>query len=670
MAHNDVNLADRPGNLVESYKNYDPRIVLFYFIIAALLVTLAVGLGYQQVHLTGQHEERERLQTQRRILIPGPRGNIYDRNGNVLVTNSPRWTVVLHLEELNKEFINESERIRKNYAALMQQEKLSPKDLPDRVERRQIACVTVAQRYLDEVSKILKRPLRVDSKELTNHFRKELLLPFTLVDDLNDQDYAKLIERLPVNSPLQVYATNIRSYPYKSAAAHTLGYVRADSEVEAEDFPGEGLKTFSMKNTAGVLGLEKVFDERLRGIPGGAIYRVNPSGYKVKQPIEQRKPEKGADLVTSLDIDLQLAAEEAIGDRTGAAIALDVNTGEVLVMASKPDYNLNDFYPHLSSETYRAIQEKGAELNFAVSARLPPGSTFKILTSIAGLRRGILKPDESIVDCNGTLIRGTGRYVCYNGIGHHHEVLLPQAIAESCDIYFYQAGWNITPTEISNEGRRFHLDQATGIESPNDNGRNFILPDEAWKRKAKNETWYPGDTANMAIGQGFVLLSPLQMACFAASVARNETVTHPTLVHESNRPRQHSEPIGLTPGQRAALLEGMVGCTLPPKGTARALTELAALRIPGVRVAGKTGTAQKDVNRDGKSGKINYAWFICFAPAENPEIAMAVVLEGENVGEEYGGGRESAPVAGIVMKKYFEKKANPTNALLSPLKTK
>src|ERR1041385_5183700 len=125
MAHNDVNLAERPGSLVESHKNYDPRIVFFYFVIAALLLTLAIGLGYQQIHLTEAHEKREQWQTRRRILIPGPRGNIYDRNGNVLVTNSPRWTVVLHLEELNQEFIKESDRIRKNYDELMRKEKLS-----------------------------------------------------------------------------------------------------------------------------------------------------------------------------------------------------------------------------------------------------------------------------------------------------------------------------------------------------------------------------------------------------------------------------------------------------------------------------------------------------------------------------------------------------------------
>jgi penicillin-binding protein 2 len=159
------------------------------------------------------------------------------------------------------------------------------------------------------------------------------------------------------------------------------------------------------------------------------------------------------------------------------------------------------------------------------------------------------------------------------------------------------------------------------------------------------------------------------MACYAASLARGETYTTPTLLHDPNRPQQHTDPIGLTPAQRQTLLQGMIGCTTASDGTARTITEQSLYAIPGVPIAGKTGTAQVRVVRDGKVGNINDAWFICFAPADHPQIAMAVMLEGENVGEAYQGGMYAAPVAALVLKKYFEKKAHPDTSIVTPFKS-
>jgi len=212
-----------------------------------------------------------------------------------------------------------------------------------------------------------------------------------------------------------------------------------------------------------------------------------------------------------------------------------------------------------------------------------------------------------------------------------------------------------SPDVIAAEGRRFHLDRRTGIELPDESG-GMIIPDPEWKLRTRDEKWYPGDTAHMAIGQGDVLVTPMDMACFAASVARNEVFTKPTLIHNPNAPTQHSESIGLTPAQRAALLDGMEGCTSVPGGTAYNLTTTKALRIPNVRIAGKTGTAQIP-------GKKNVAWFICFAPLENPEIAVAVAVEGDTAGETYAGSFYAAPVAAVVLKKYSRRKTSrPSSA--------
>ena len=339
------------------------------------------------------------------------------------------------------------------------------------------------------------------------------------------------------------------------------------------------------------------------------------------------------------------AAEDAIADVAlpVALVAIDSRTGAVRAVANNP-----------------------SGFDRALLGAYAPGSTFKVLTSIAGLRRSVLTPNEAIVDCTGWLRVGNTRKPCYNGKGVHHDVHLPTAIAQSCDIYYYTAGQLMGVDQLAAEARRFKLDRRTGIELPGEQER-MIIPDTQWKRRVRNEPWYPGDTANVSIGQGDVLITPLGMACFIASVARDETTTQPTLVHLPNRPRQRSEPIGLTVAQRSALLEGMLGCTT--YGTAKNLSQVASYRIPGVAIAGKTGTAQVRVLKDGKVGTINLAWFICFAPIEKPEIAMAVMVEGDTIGEETSGGFYAAPIAAAVMKKYFDKKNNPERPLVSPVKT-
>lgn len=645
--------------MLESHKGYDPRVIFFYFVVAALLLTLIGGLSYQQLFKSETYNERERVQSQRRILVPGPRGNIYARDGvTVLVGNRPRFSVVIYLDELKPDFFREAKVIRNNYRKSGMTE-AAMRDMPF----SRMARVSVVQRYLDEVNLILGRSEKVNAASLARHFGDQLLLPYTLLDDLTEREYARLIEGLPVRSPVQVYTSSTRHYPFGSAAAHALGYVRVNDDVTAEDFPGEDLATFKMKGTVGKDGLEKTFDDHLQGEAGGTIYRVDPAGYKVNPPLDRRLPVQGKNLVSSLDIDLQLAAEQAIGDQIGAAVAIEVSTGEVLTMVSKPDYDLSEFSPRVSAATYAEVQAKGGEFNRALSGLYPPGSTYKILTSIAGLRRGTITPDDAIIDCQGVLQRFNRRLVCYNGIGIHHDVLLRQAIAESCDIYFYEVGWRTTPDALAAEARRFHFDRRTGIELPGET-RGMFVPDGPWKERAKKEKWFPGDTANMAIGQGFVLATPLQMACFTASVARGEVHTQPTLVHVPNRPPQHTEPIGLTPEQRLALFEGMEACTLPPKGTARNMTTVEMQKVPGVRIAGKTGTAQVST----KAGTINIAWFICFAPVEKPEIAIAVALEGDTPGEEFGGGRNSGPVASAILKKYFEKKNRAVTPAFQPFK--
>lgn len=639
---------ERSGSLVESHKGYDPRTLFFYFVVAGLLLALAGGLAYQQLFKTDEYHERERQQNQRRILIPGPRGNIYDREGRLLVGNRPRFAVTIHLDELRKEFRREYIKVRKSYR------ELGDKDIPNANQMAQIARYSVVQSYLDQVNAATGRSEKVNAADLNRHFHGELLLPFTLLNDLSSEEYAKFIEQLPVKSPLQIIASSTRYYPYGSAASHVLGYVTTNDDIYSEDeYTGDNLaifnekNTFKMRGTIGKLGIESEYDNLLQGETGGIVYRVDPAGYRVDPPIHRRVPSQGKNITTSLDIDLQLVAEKqlATDDLIGAAVALDVNTGEVLVLAGKPDYDLNQTSPKISTVAWASWQEKKSQFNLPVSGLSPPGSTFKILVSIAGMRSGALSTDNDTTECTGYLKIGNTLKGCDNGEARHGVLALREAIAQSCDIFFYHYGMQITSEVIAAEARRFHLDKPTGIELPGET-HQMIIPDPAWKKAKRGEGWVPGDTANMAIGQGFVWLTPLQMACFTASVARNETFTQPTLEHHIERRTQHTEPIGLSPSQYSALIDGMEGCVT--HGTAKILSQPKPM-LPGIRIAGKTGTAQLPE-------KLNMAWFICFAPREKPEIAIAVAVQSDTPGENFAGGRYAAPIAVDILKKYFEKK--------------
>jgi penicillin-binding protein 2 len=640
-------------SIIETYRPQHLRLLVFQALITVLLLVLVGGLAYRQIIRYGDYGERERLQNQRRVLIPGPRGNIYDRENRLLVGNRSRFAVTLYLDELRREFRREYIEVVRRYRESEASGDITRSDRPSPAQLEQISRAQVVQRYLDQVNRLLGRDEKVDMALLNRHFQQQLLLPYVLLDDLKPEEFARLIEHLPVQSPLQVYTSSTRYYPNGSAAAHVLGYVRATDEVAGDDMGGEDLKTYAFKGTVGRDGLELQYDSLLQGETGSAIFRVDPAGFRVNPPLKKHAPKQGERLDTSLDLDLQLAAEKAIDQfetLKGAAVALDVHTGEVLVLASKPDYDLNEFSPHLSTAAAEKIHETGAWTNQAIAGVYPPGSTFKLVTAVAGLRSGLITPDTVTEDCEGTVRIGNRTFYCDktgSGFARHGIIALRDAIALSCDIFFYKVGLLVGPDAMATEARRFHLDQPTDIDLPYEVHR-MLIPDPAWKKKTKDEGWFAGDTANMAIGQGDVGVTPMQMACFVASLARGETTTRPTFLHDSHRVSQHTESIGLTPGQYAAIVDGMEGCTL--RGTGK-IFATPTYGIPGLRIAGKTGTAQ--TTRDGN--KINIAWFVCFAPVENPQIAIAVAIEGDTPGEQFAGGHYAAPVAQAVLKTWFEK---------------
>lgn len=632
-------------SLIERRTHKNPRLLMFYGVVAGIVVILACGLGYRQLFKSGLYSERERLQNLRRIVSPGPRGNIYDREGRVLVGNRPRFSVTLDLAELRAEFRTSYRTISRNYAGSPVGER------PNSEQLSRIARVSVAQRYLDQVNAILGRHEEIRAAELNKHFALSLLLPYVLIDDLAPEEYARLLERLPVNSPLQLYSSSSRYYPYHEAASHALGYVAVNDDPEVDDFPGEDLTTFKMKGSVGKAGLELVYDALLEGEAGGSIYQVDPAGYKVDLPIEKRMPVQGKNITTSLDIDLQVAAENAMRDgegkdRMGALVALDVKTGEVLALVSKPDYDLNDFVPRLSRDEFKSIQDSGGWLNRAIQGQYPPGSTFKIITAIAGLRAGTIEPDTTKIICPGFIMVGNRRFPCAHSAAHG-EVNLVKAISQSCNVFFIKHGLDTTPEFLATEAKRFGFNHPTGIELRGE-FRTPRVADPQWRKEnwrsanLPDGIWRGGDTANISIGQGDTLITPLQAACMVASFARGETETKPTLLHDPKRAPLRSDPIGLPPAEYNAILDGMRQCY--SIGTGR------LARVDDLAGAAKSGTAQK--------GRIEVAWLVCFAPVENPQIAIAVALEGGE-DQNFGGGAYAGPVAKAVLTAWKEKRDNP-----------
>jgi len=594
------------------------------------MATLVGGLGFRQLVQEESFSAAAERQNYRRILMPGPRGIIYDRHNRVLVGNRPLFSAVVYLNELRAEFRDEYYRmVRWNRDRGLN---------PDRYTLNTEARKNVVQRYMNRINSLLGLEIEVESKDVERHFAQSLLLPFPLLKDISRESYALLIEQVPVDSPLQIITGTARWYPYREAAAHTLGFVSDSTEFPDDELPGDSLLTFRHDGKIGRSGLEKSFNSQLQGQTGGEIWTVDPSGFQYERVVHEL-PGRGEDLRISLDIDIQQAAGYAMGSKTGAVVAIEIETGEVVTLASKPDYNLNDLSPYISFKVDNEIREKGAWLNRAIQGLYPPGSTFKLITAMAALSEGTISAD-TIIECPGYHMVGRRVFHCHRRSGHGPESIV-DAIRDSCNVFFYTCGVETGVWSIANMARQFHLDQPTGVELPSETKR-MLVPDPEWKAKRLfGEAWFNGDSANLSIGQGFLLLTPMQMATFAASLARGTTFLQPTLLHGQG-PAEVGPPISLLPGDLALIKEGMRQAG--ERGTARLAGN------PSMPIAGKTGTAQ--VRKDGRPTTL--AWFVGYAPVQNPRIAVAVLIEGVPDQEiEFGGGSTAAPIAKTVFQEYL-----------------
>jgi len=627
----------------ETHSKRNLRLLAFFVLFGGAFGALVLGLGYRQLIMQEEYALQAERQSMRRILQPAPRGNIYDRNGNLLVGNRARFSAVVYVDEALRS------EMRRAYYARVRRERERLEALPEAerpsIDRSRLLWESrqeVLQGYLDTINAVTGRNETISLEEVKRHFSQRLLLHLPLMSDLSRQEYARIEEQIPPANPVQIYTESARYYPQGSLAAHTLGYVVSSDSLPDEGVPGEEYTTFFIEGKEGKTGIERTFDERLRGRSGGQVWQVDPVGYQY-QLVSEKLPQPGDGVVTSLDLLMQRAAEEALGGRTGAVVALEVDTGEALVIASKPDYNLNDMTPFITHEVWNELVEREALLNRAVQGVYPPGSTYKLVTALAALRAGTLEPD-TVLYCPGAFRVGNRLFPEHSGRRAFGEIALPRALEVSSNVFFYQVGVATGIHPIAAQARELGLGQPTGIEIPGEGDRTLV-PGPEWKRRVHNDGWRPGDTANVAIGQGYLLVSPLQMASLGASLARRETRTPPTVVHDpaGNRKAvaEAAEPLGVSDEEYAAIVEGMRRAV--ETGTAR------FAQVPGVEVAGKTGTAQVRI----KGRRTTLAWFLGFAPIEEPEVAVAVVVEGTEEGDDYAGGRTAAPVARAVLEAWF-----------------
>ena len=591
-----------------------------------------------------------------RARIPGTRGEIKDRNGITLVANKPSFEVRIDLKTLVDEY--------KKQLAL--ENKTRPKDqqrkLPERefkyplygIMRSKMETDIVA--IFDEVIinslNSLGLAAKYNANNLRVHYRSHRgIVPWAYRSDLTFEEFAQFAEHRLGLPGVHIEARPVRQYLYDSVACHVLGYVAgADVEKVAEE---EISKWDSfVPDDYGVYGVEKTFDSELQGRPGIRTWLQNEKGRLVRE-ISYQEPRKGNDVYLTIDARIQIVAEKALREGSpaigrGAVVVLNPSTGEVLAMASVPSYNPNKFIPSISREHFQEYNENLCNplLNRAVRGFVP-GSTYKIMTSIAGLLAG---NQRDVWNCPGGLTFGNRYMQCWIGQkgGAHGSLDLSAAIKQSCNCYFYKFGNHAGDANLTRAGDMLGLGIRTGIELEEE--VPGILPTKRWwKTNRPRDPYSDATIANISIGQGAVEASPLQMAGVAAVVGNGgiafkphllkKVMDGPELIREQKPDvRANLVEMGLTADKLELVRKGMWRVVMEDGGTAR------AARITNVEVAGKTGTAQ-NWRHDGKEFvRDNHTLFITFAPYVNPKFACCILVQGGK-----GGGVSAAPIAKRIM---------------------
>jgi len=588
-------------------------------VLAALLAASVASANQRLTDMVDVPKPTWETQKQARtylLNIPAPRGQITDREGRPLAQTRVAYNLGL--------------------------------SFPTPLEFTDSQVVNFARSQILTAEKLLNRRFEVTDEALTQHYNNRGILPFILAEDLPNAQIAAVSRGLGTGLVLQ--PAYVRHYPQAESAAHIVGYTGRLAPLSVKPIENKDLL---FPDAEGREGLEKVFDTELRGEPGVLNLTLNAEGKRTTERIV-RQPVPGYNVITTLDLDVQKACEAALAKtgRRGAVVVVDPNNGEILGMASRPSFDPNAFIPAIRQEVFDKLNNDPAVPLYprAFRSAYPPGSTFKTFVGLAALESGEVTP-QSRISCPGGLQVGNF-YFRNHRAGHSGNLTLAQALAQSCNTWFYQAGLKIGVEPILAWAHALGLGQRTGIPLAAESPGN--IPDDDYMLRVHNRKILQGDTANISIGQGDVLVTPLQMAQAMGVLAARGSFHQTRLVKQvqslDNKvvaayPDRVRAELDISEENLDDLNKGLVMVTTHGTGTGRR-----AATVRGVKVAGKTGTAQWGPVRKRR----NAAWFAGYAPANHPPLyAFAAVVEG-NPGESLSGGTYAAPVIGNLLSTLFK----------------
>jgi penicillin-binding protein 2 len=588
------------------------------YIVALVMLVLGVGLWRLQV-LGGTNwrvlAEQNRI---RKVPVLAPRGRIFDREGRIIVDNYPSVTCYL----------------------LRDQQKNLETDLP--------LIATGLHMSVDQIQATLK------------HFQlapKYQSIP--LKQDITPDEQAFIEAHRNELPELETIDEQRRLYPRDGFAAHLIGYV---GEISENDLNQSRFAAYSPGDWVGKSGVEATYDEVLRGVDGSRDMIVNSHGKEVGM-MGQELAQPGQDLRLTIDLDIQMAAEKALEGKIGAIVAMDPHTGEILAMASRPTFDPNQFSVRLSKAYWQSIMDNPDHpmMNKTIQAQVAPGSTFKVIMTLAGLQENVAQ--DMHVECNGGGVFFGQFHACDR---HHGAVNIHNALPYSCDTFYYTLAAKLGIDTIARYGSSVGIGEKTGIDLPDEQAG--IMPSQLWKLKTQHQPWYAGEVVSVGIGQGAIEATPLQMARAIGGIASGGVLRRPHVVFpseitpdqlsaiQSTYPGSGEKTVPLTPDNWQIITDDLANVT-GPIGTA------AAAHLEGIDFAGKTGTAQvmshAALARSGGGHKTEpNAWFVGMAPRRNPDIVVAVLWEHGNWGN------NSAKLAAQVITAYVNKQRTKAGNLM------
>lgn len=565
------------------------------------------------------------------LLIPAPRGQITDRNGLPLAQN----------------------RVSYNLAIIFP----TPLDWTDE------KIVSFARRQIAISSSLINRDMKVPDATILNHYKNRGVLPMDIAEDLLPREITSLQKSMPPDQVLR--QTYVRFYPSGLLAAHIIGYTGQQAPLSARPIENNDL---IFPESEGREGLEQIFDKELRGQPGLLQITFGQDGKKASERIA-RQPVPGYNVITTLDVNVQEICEKTLAKnaKRGAMVVMDPNTGEILAMASYPAFNPNDFVPTIKQSVFSAYSNDPADplVPRAFRSAYPPGSTFKTFVGLAALNSGLIKTDE-VFFCPKEFAVGNHVFKNWKKVDAG-RLNFKEALTQSCNTWFYQAGLKIGPDPIIQYATQLGLGRRTGIPLRSEAGGN--IPNDDYMQRVHKRTIKGGDVANMSIGQGDILISPLQMTQAMATVANGGVLHQARLVLQvqtiDNKviaayPDRIREEIPVSPIVREEMRRALVAVTSDGQGTAH------SAQVKGIDVAGKTGTAQWGPTDRQRIA----AWFTGFMPAAEPRYAFTALYEGEPNDQSVHGGSHAAPLIGKAFREiYHPKKVASKEAAPSPVAT-